>query len=152
MSEGITLHPTKGLNPRMLSCVQCGESSGIILLGIDDDFHVCPNCNMKHLGKRPPKCGKCSYSMRGAKKEPVPETPLPQGVCNDCEAEDQRLHDIVRNGGVYFRCLKCKRAGVVKDDAPFAAMVREKMGISAPDPCGVEFTEDEPCPECESDK
>ena len=59
------------------------------------------------------------------------------------------LHEaLVADGGVYWRCKKCGLSGVIVARSELAIAVRKKMGIEPPEPCGLEYTEEEPCPMC----
>jgi len=68
---------------------------------------------------------------------------LPGGLCDACKEQIQ----IVKDGGVFFKCKDCGANGAIKKDAPLAKAVRKQMGIEAPEPCGVEFTKKD-CPVC----
>jgi hypothetical protein len=136
----IQLHPTKGINPHVTFCVQCGVDVGIALIGNRDKKRTCDNCDTVNYGaKASDSCGKCGLSLRTAKAEEIREGErLPGGLCNDCQAEQKEHREIVEQGGVYWKCRECTLRGVIKP-SPFAEMVREQLGTPTPQLCGVEF-------------
>ena len=139
----LTLHPTKGVNPRLAHCPQCGkENSDILLLGTRDYYTTCSICKVKLIGGG--KCPKCN--RHGINRRTLPAGPLPGSICSDCEAKNKEAEEVVRAGGVFWRCSDCNSGGALRD-CDLARAVREKMNIKPPDPCGVEFDKDD-CPVC----
>ena len=146
--DSIHLHPKKGLNPHMMTCPGCGKDNGsIALLGIANGVFTCRSCGLKHVGfPGSPKggCQKCGgHDFKRA--ELYDYDRVPGGLCAECEAEQKAFDDVVRTGGVYFRCKRCGSQGVIRADVELAKKVREHAKIEAPNPVGVELDE---CPEC----
>lgn len=92
MSDSITLHPTKGLNPFMmvLVCRICGEEKdhGIALVGATDKVGTCPQCGLMVYGyTRRTTCARCGekggpdWDRRALEEgEKIKES----GVCDEC--------------------------------------------------------------------
>jgi len=150
----ITLHPDRGVNPRVTVCTGCGADIGVALLGVRDWQWKC-GCGAVNLGHQrcPPRkcesCGKrgvsqCSWTNIGW----LPDTAkIPDGLCDACEARRAECAAEVERGGVWWRCKTCGSEGAIKADHPLAKDVRATMGIEAPKACGVTFTPAE-CPIC----
>lgn len=153
MSDSITLHPELGVNPRLTVCTRCGaEGKDLLLLGIRNYWVQCDKCNARVYGGfnrngRPgsasvcPSCGGTSHGKRHELKE---SERIPHGLCAGCEKELAMQKEVVESGGIYFKC-KCGAAGVIKESAPICKAVRERAGIAAPAPVGVELDD---CPSC----
>ena len=91
-----------------------------------------------------PKCNRFGEKVRDIEEhERLPATE----VCDTCKTEMSEHAAIVAAGGVYWRCEDCPASGVIKADAPFAAAVRERLGVPAPEPCGATFSKAD-CPAC----
>jgi len=59
-------------------------------------------------------------------------------LCDSCNEELAQFDEIVKAGGVHWRCLDCGLSGTIgKSD--YADMLRDYMEIKPPVPCGVEF-------------
>ena len=147
--KGILLHPDKGLNPHMTSCWRCGNNTNeILLLGEKNKIYKCQRCDMHHIG-RPKKgiCTRCKSSTIEFLRELEDMERIPSGYCADCQKELDEYQQIVAEGGVHFRCRNCQSVGVIKK-SKFADAVRERAGVMAPDPVGVEFSLEDPCPKC----
>lgn len=145
----ITLSKDRGVNPRMTICVRCGKDTPTLaLLGDGDYLHVCRSCNKTVLGKKGsrkcPACGAHALSMERRLDE---YEKIPMGLCDECEAKDKEMHDVVKRGGVYWKCADCGSSGAIRAEAPLAKVVREQSGIKIPNPVGVEFSKND-CPVC----
>jgi ssDNA-binding Zn-finger/Zn-ribbon topoisomerase 1 len=142
---GITLHPTLGINPHMTVCRRCGgPAEELMLIGNRTSIYRCGNrdCGITIYGHRMSEpCPKCHDRGPHEKIGEVGEhDKLPATEpCDKCKAELAEHKQIVADGGIYFKCAQCGKSGVIKNTAPLCAMVREKMGVPAPKPCGVEF-------------
>lgn len=141
----ILLHPTKGVNPRMTQCPRCGgPGEEIILLGRLDMKFTCARCHQVSYGARHCLNEKCQSSH--GTQEPIEEHErLPGGLCKACEAKQAAVDAMVQAGGAYFRCKRCKSEGAIKADVPLVIALRERYGVVAPNPIGVEL---EMCPHC----
>ena len=149
------IHKTKGIctNPRAAYCPRCGgDAPGLVMIGAEDQVSQCVYCDINLYGftsnQQCPNCYRHDgiiFVRRLEDHEKVPGSP-----CDTCLEEIREHAEIVAAGGVYFRCLKCKRSGVIKQNA-LSTQVRDEHGIAAPAPCGVEFNEDELCPKCQEE-
>ena len=140
----LRLHKTKGLNPRLTYCPRChGEGPEIILVGAHDGVYECTACGMMHIGKpKKGECAKCGSTVVFSRKLGENER-LPGSLCKGCEEQIQ----VVRDGGIFFKCKDCGAIGAIKKNAELAKKVRERTGVEAPEPCGVEFNKGT-CPVC----
>jgi hypothetical protein len=146
-NDDIPIHPERGLDPHLLVCQRCGESTGVTVGELR-------KAQMKKPGDKKPTW---LYAPRSQTRkaeaeaeadgyrvgawiavqeaERVPD-PFP---CQSCAAELQMFEAIVAAGGVHFRCATCHFTGVLRGESPYAQAVRRSAGIEAPEPCGVEF-------------
>jgi predicted RNA-binding Zn-ribbon protein involved in translation (DUF1610 family) len=60
-------------------------------------------------------------------------------VCEKCANELSEWADMVKRGGVYFKCRECGANGIVHAGTELAEQVRESQKIAAPAPVGMEF-------------
>jgi hypothetical protein len=143
----ITLHPKLGVNPVLTVCPQCGkEANELALVGYKRKY-TCKKCGQQCVGKPKGCCQVCqhhdfdktdfSYGDRIAATEP----------CDTCKELNRTTKEIIKAGGIYFRCTDCKAEGTIKASNPYAMAVREHAKIFPPNPVGVEFTKDD-CPVC----
>jgi len=72
---------------------------------------------------------------------------IPLGPCEACETELQEHSDVVKLGGIFWKCDDCKGTGAIRHTAPLAQDVRKSVGVEPPDPCGVVFSKSD-CPAC----
>lgn len=142
----------------MTFCPRCGKDENeIVLVGARQNILKCRECGTTIFGHRQsdacPKCGnkRRAYGMSDefdfVRKIEAHER-LPGGICDECEKEILSHKEIVRQGGIYWKCKDCQREGVIKASAPLAGVVREKTGIAPPNPVGIEFTKEQGCPAC----
>ena len=153
----ITLHSELGVNPRLMTCPRCGKDTNeLALIGNNDSVSKCRNCGMTGYGRASslPKSNKgCTHDWRFERKLQEYEK-LPGSLCDDCQKEMDEHAAIVAKGGVYWRCTKCNRSGVIRAESGFSRLIRQSNKLDLPDrggkykPCGVEFTEEQPCPVC----
>lgn len=159
----IVLHSTKGVNPRVTVCRNCGKDVGIALLGARDGVYTCTQCDAKSVGGRPGKdrpghLGACVCPSCGARDSYVKERTLedheklPIDLCDDCIKAEEACQQVVKEGGIFWRCVDCKSTGAIKGDAELAKQVRKEMGIPAPKPCGIEFSREHNCPVCSANR
>lgn len=148
MKRSITLHPKLGVNPHLTYCPRCGgEANELMLIGNRTNIVECPNCDAKIIGglKTGEKCPKCQYcahfgdSSRSVgqigEHDKLPAT----DVCDKCKEELETFKKEVEAGVIYFKCKCCPLTGVIKGHTRLAKAVREKSGIKAPNPVGIEF-------------
>lgn len=150
--DSIQLHPEKGVNPHLMVCPRCGKDNGAIaLLGVANGIYTCKSCGLRHVGFAGSPKGGCQecHGHDFKRTELYDYDKVPGGLCAECEAKQKECDEVVRAGGIYFKCTGCGSEGAIKADSKTAKAVREKSGIKAPDPVGLECTE---CPVCHKDK
>lgn len=159
----ITLHPEKGVNPRLTICPRCGgDGPELMLIGNQDGVYKCKYCGKSGIGNPSgyPK-EKCpsSGSLNGRHEWKFQRRlddmeRIPGSLCDNCIQEIKEHEKLVADGGVYWRCLKCGKSGVILAHSEFAKAVRNAHKLAEPDtegkykPCGAEFDESAPCPAC----
>jgi len=101
----------------MLICPQCGKSVGVVM----------------------------DRRMRETFEDGVPV--VDDKPCDECRKELESFAKIVAEGGIYFKCEKCNRDGVIRltdSSREFVEDVRHSIFGDDPEwktkPCGVEFT------------
>jgi hypothetical protein len=151
----IRLSPKFGINPTLTFCPRCGGDANELVLAGDSRVYECEQCKQRIVGTSRPKfCPRCGNKSHGMFKligpwEGSPGNRLPASEpCEKCKEEIELHKAEVDKGGVYWKCIDCHSEGVVKAGTPFASMVREKVGIPAPKPAGVEFSKEHGCPVC----
>lgn len=145
---GIILHPKKGINPHLGMCPRCGKDSGeILLFGKANKIYKYDDCNVMHIGY-PTRgvCPKCKSKVI-YQRELEDHERVAAGLCDECRKEVEEHKRIVEDGGVYFRCLACRKEGVIRKCGVIEDM-RVQLKLGPTDPCGVEFTHEDPCPNC----
>jgi len=151
----IRLHPTKGVNPRLTYCRRCGgDANELVLIGTAEGVYKCSLCGMTHFGY--PRRGQCQSKgcTGGVYKERVLEDHerLPASdFCNDCKKEMKEHEEVVKAGGIYWRCKDCNSEGVIRASAELAIAVRKQTQIQPPDPVGFEMDK-EMCPMCRGEE
>lgn len=129
--SGIQLHPKLGVNPRILLCPRCGEGSTIVLLGIRNRIDTCDICKKNWIGgMRECTCGntyKTSRELRDSERD-IPGDIL----CTKCEEEVKQFKQIVREGGLHFKCAECKQIGVIRKNN-FTMHVRKQHAADSKD-------------------
>jgi len=137
----IPLSKEGGLEPHLMSCPRCGGDFSGITVGV--------------LREATLSNGQKAYYNSGSKAKMEKGLPAPLKVvstrhveegervkanepCDKCMEEINHHADIVKNGGVYFKCLECGCDGVIKK-SPFTDRVRAHTGIDVPNPVGVSF-------------
>lgn len=145
----IPLHKDRGLDPHMTFCRRCGEVAEELTVGelrkaeINGQW-VYANRGRTHEAKmalikqKLLNYGDTLHWQEVMEGERVPA----QAFCNKCEEELEQWKMFVGAGGLYFKCKECGATGVIKYTDTSKAMcdeVREKLGVPAPEPAGVEF-------------
>ncbi|RPI52555.1 MAG: hypothetical protein EHM49_00315 [Deltaproteobacteria bacterium] len=146
---GILVSREHGVNPSMGVCVNCGESTGEIILVGKCNKHICRNCKLEiYQNGTPQKCPRCGSGDTFLKEVDVAAPrEMPHGLCDKCKADNERMGALVRQGGIYWRCPACGSNGVILPGKPLALAVRHQLQLAAPKPCGVELTPEQ-CPVC----
>lgn len=143
------LHKEHGVNPRLTFCPQCGgEGNEIVMLGADDGIYSCIACDQKHIGR--PKnrtCQACGGVVEFERTVEQHER-LPGSICDECQERNRVVEEEVVRGGIYWRCADCGSEGAFRAESPISIAVREQTGIAAPDPVGLEMSQEEGCPVC----
>lgn len=125
MSKGITLHPTKGVNPRLTICPRCGKDGPeLILMGTRDYYVTCPSCGMRGYGGfEDGRCPKCK--AYASERTPIGDHErIPGSLCQECKDEIKLHRELVEAGGVYWSCKDCHGEGVIKGTSDFAKHFR----------------------------
>lgn len=145
MSHSIPLHPTRALDPHLTYCPRCGGDGTGIVIG-----HIF----VAHVPGHPEQIITCWSRGKGKQvREELDRRNIPFDTreaedgeklpaaepCPKCQEEIALHRSIVEAGGVYYRCRVCGCSGVIRGDDPLAKHVREKAGIEAPKPVGIEF-------------
>lgn len=143
------IHPTQGVNPHLTFCFcsRCGKDvNELILIGNHDDLRKCASCGSGLIGmRRNDPCGKCGDTGPHELIRKIDEgerLPASQ-LCDDCKKEMVEHAEIVRQGGVYWKCEECNRSGVIRP-GEFSNSVRSAHarhhGVPTWDkPCGIGF-------------
>jgi len=143
----ITLHPVHGANGHLGYCPGCEQPSGeLMFLGIANTVFVCEQCGTKLLSEEMPKeeCPTCGSTQYRVDHELGTGETIPGSLCKTCREKLEHEEKLLKEGGIYFRCLTCNQKGIITDKE-VCDKVREKSGITE-GPVGVEFEED--CPFC----
>lgn len=116
----------------------------------------CPNCGAIHYGL-PEKRGRaracsnceCLYNRKTWEVMPTEEwEKLPMAApCRVCQLELSMMEEVVRKGGVYWRCAKCGNCGVIAAENELAKTLRKASKTPAPEAIGIEL-DPEQCPVC----
>lgn len=137
--DSITLSPEHGVNAAVVKCSYCDEAYGVALLGNARQY-LC-DCGQTILGTRSDACPNCKSAARSWKDQgPVDgsATTIRQGVCTRCQEE-------LNAGAILFDC-RCGSTGMIRHEAQLCGEIRAKLGVPAPNPCGVSL---QTCPHCE---
>jgi hypothetical protein len=145
--SSLQLHPSLGINAHLTFCPRCGgDGPDLMLIGSRTSILQCNSCGITIYGHKPSKpCPKCknggpystgNFTHVGTIGE---RDKLPGSLCDKCKAEIESFKKIVADGGIYFKCKTCKNTGVIKSKSDICRLVREKLKVEKPDPCGIEF-------------
>lgn len=137
-----------GLNAALTVCKRCGKDTNeIALLGKAFEYE-CGFCHKLALGRPQGACPHCNHSdwIRKGEFDGRNKKVL-GGLCSECLALEELTAEMVKEGGIYWKCDDCHCEGAIGKEHSLSKMVREYAGIAAPDPCGVEFTKKD-CPSC----
>jgi hypothetical protein len=135
----------KGVSPHLSFCPRCREENNEILLFGNKDYVVtCEYCRVENYGGFDKgKCGSCGKNNYNAERRKLRDTEkVPGSLCEDCKKEIENFKQIVKEGGIYWKC-STGHYGVIKASAPIAKAIREET----PDPVGVHFNKEQ-CPRC----
>lgn len=148
----IPLHPDRALDPHLCYCPRCGGESNSLTIGHLKKALISRTPDGKPVSGEKQYVyanrGKTTQTAREMEKkgwtigmwEEVEEhEKVPGDICDDCCSELAEWDQIIKNGGIYWRCKSCEKQGVIKPSAPICKAVREEAGIEKPDPIGIEF-------------
>ncbi len=150
MKGDIPLHPTRGLDPHLTTCPLCGGDHEDLVVGHtlraiirkygDPSFETTSYYTKGHRRAFELQIQNQDRSLYVAKSHELEdgEKVVSSEPCRKCSEELKTQLDLVKAGGVFFRCDECKREGVIKASA-YTHAVREKAGILPPEPVGVQF-------------
>ncbi len=136
----IPLHPERGLDPHLTFCTRCGGDTNELTIGV--------------VFKAETADGKKLYANRGQtykleKKLNIPlhlewtevgerEKVPAAGYCDTCTKDLKAQQEMVKAGGIYFRCITCGLNGSLKKNE-YTDRIRAHLKIYAPDPCVLQF-------------
>lgn len=148
-----------GLEPHLTYCPRCGGETPELTIGVaywltwegpisnEYGFNRGQKIGVYNRGRRSPLLKTMGLEhvpnwlgrVHVERHEKLPASE----PCDECKAEIEEHKQIVKDGGVYFKCAECGRDGVIKD-SPFARRVREisvDVGRSknVHKPCGIQF-------------
>jgi len=138
-----------------MMCNYCGKilERTIEIKDGENIKHQCPKCGIFIVAETGRKeCYKCGTELTEIGK--IDDLEKIGTICQNCQervAKQIKEHsEIVKEGGIYFRCLKCKTNGVIRPHNKLCQEVREKLGAPIPEACGIEIEscyncEDKPC-------
>jgi len=131
-----------GIEPHLTFCTRCGGETQELTIGVV--FEATLHDGRKLYYNR----GQQRQALRSAKldRSDVASTrhveeneKLPASQpCKSCMDELKEHAEIVKAGGIYWKCGDCGQSGVIKK-TKFADMIRKAHKIEAPKSCGVEF-------------
>lgn len=135
------IHPTY--------CPGCSnESEALVDLGASDRVYLCSDCKNYYLGATWPGCCPACGSKPGRQryvKTLDADARVPGDLCPDCQENQAKVDQAVREGGVRFQCTGCGQDGVFTGATPFAQKVREETKKPAPQDV---FVQIKSCPQC----
>jgi hypothetical protein len=145
-SKKIVEHPIHGVNGHLAYCPACERDSGeLIFLGITNTVWACPICNQKMLCDEEPKmdCPTCGGKTYRPDHELEKGEKIPGSLCSECQKKLDHQEELVKAGGVYFRCTNCHQHGIVTDEDVCKEVRKE---VQVPEgPIGIEIAM---CPLC----
>ena len=143
----VRLHERLGVNARVETCSRCGAETGNILLLGDANYRSrCDACDVAVIDRHERgTCPNCKRRCR-ALGELGDSERVVSGVCDACAERQRACDEVVRAGGVYWRCSACGSAGAIRD-SDLARAVRADADAAPPKPCGIEF-DAATCPAC----
>lgn len=150
----VPLHPSKGINERMLSCGRCGaDTDDKVLLGANEYKGKCPKCGTLCIGISNvgwAECPICKEFQTFKEIEIIRDDEKIKGqvLCPLCQQALNTMREMVEKGGVYYRCTDCGASGAIKASHLISIQVRAKLQKPAPIPCAVNFNKTT-CPHCQ---
>ena len=137
-----------------MMCNYCGKilDTEVEIKDGEDFKYQCSKCGIFILGSAGAKeCYSCGGEMIELGK--ISDTETIGIICQECQKRiDKQMEEhkqIVKDGGIYFRCLKCKTRGVIKPNNKICQETRERLEVDISEPCGIEI---DSCFNCEGDK
>lgn len=139
--SNIPLTKDGGLDPRLTYCRRCGCEANEIIIGDNrllkneqaNQTVLAPRNRIRQIAKD------MGWAAGSYSVEKVPDGPLPATeFCDSCKKETAEFEEVVKAGGVYWRCTECTLSGVIRK-SDFATHIRELSKVAAPEPTGVDF-------------
>ena len=145
MGTGIPLHKTRGIDPHLFKCPKCGKHTNEIGIGATTVVHEIGDpstvIGIYNTGER------VSFLKHNPKAANYPTRDAYDGevftsntLCDDCTAEyNSTVADVMKAGGIHWRCKECGRIGLILGDSPIAIETRLRHKVVPPKPIGIEF-------------
>ena len=125
------------LEPHICICVNCGNDTGELSIGVlykADYKNKVVYADRNSRGRTNKQVGYNLEWIHVKENEKVAT-----GFCEECQDNLDAMADMVRAGGVFFKCEECQQEGAIQARHPLSAEVRKQLGIAAPDPCGIKY-------------
>ena len=135
----IPLTKNGGLTPHMCKCPNCGADTdeitiGAIIMGIDSNSNE--HFTQKGKGRQYNKDN--SLVLDWTELDPDDNRRIPMSLCEDCEKEINMQIQLVKEGGLLFKCDECNATGVIKS-SEFTIQLKKDQGIPFDKPLGIAF-------------
>ena len=148
MDGELLLHPTLGLNPRLCFCPSCRTDTDYIRqLGNRNCARTCPDCGLENFGAEPGEtCRRCQFPLRSAETRDLAESEkIPGELCAECRAAADRAEKLVRSGGVFLYCKKCRSVVAISARDEMSIRARNIKNCPPPELLTVHV---DSCPQC----
>lgn len=134
------------LHPRLTTCPICGDEGTGLVIGairkveLNGKWYYAQVGSAHKVKKELIGAGLMHYgeSLHWEKLEENEKVPDSE-PCKKCQDQISIEHEVIKAGGIYFKCSKCGIHGVIKAGADVSKGVREHSGIKAPNPVGIDF-------------
>ena len=128
-----------GVEPHLIKCSRCKGNNGLSI-GVLMQAEYQGKMIYANVGKTSRTNRDLGENLKWT-HVPIDQKEITMGICDECETELTIFQEELQKGGVFFKCLKCNKTGMIKGGAELAAIVRQEAGIATPNPCGIEFEE-----------
>jgi RNase P subunit RPR2 len=147
------MHATLGVNAHRTFCPHCKKDSGQVrMMGGHNTVATCKCGAVVYGPSEGQECPNRRCDIIFSRKTPGvtvrllgENEPVPGPFCDDCRPLAEAAKARVQAGGVYVYCLNCGETYASSPEWPVAKFVRERTGVTPPEPCGTEIRT---CPKC----